>query len=79
MVPPQSAISTTELIVLQARQLHKRPEDLDTIQVHIIKAHFTFICQFKKKYANMIRTYQFTPSDLVLPCSSPKLMRRGIP
>jgi hypothetical protein len=28
------------------------------------------ICQFKKKYANMIHTYQFAPGDLVLVCNS---------
>jgi hypothetical protein len=41
MVLPQSAMSTTELIALRARQLQKRPEDLDTIWDRIIKAHFT--------------------------------------
>jgi hypothetical protein len=66
MVLPQSAMSTTDLIVLRACQLQKRPEDLDTIWDHVIKARFTSICQFKKRYANTIRTYQFTPSDLVL-------------
>jgi hypothetical protein len=66
MVPLQSAMSTTELIALRARQLQKRPEDLDTIQDRIIKARFTSIRQFKKKYTNMICIYQFAPSDLVL-------------
>jgi hypothetical protein len=66
MVLPQSAMSTTELIALQAHQLQKQPEDLNTIQDHVIKAHFTSICQFKKKYANTIHTYQFAPGDLVL-------------
>jgi hypothetical protein len=66
MVPPQSAMSTTELIALRAHQLQKRPEDLDTIRDCVIKAHFTSICQFKKKYANTICAYQFAPGDLVL-------------
>jgi hypothetical protein len=66
MVLLQSAMSTTKLIVLQARQLQKQPEDLDTIRDHVIKAHFTSIHQFKKKYANTIRAYQFAPGDLVL-------------
>jgi hypothetical protein len=66
MVPPQSAMSTTELIVLRAHQLQKRPEDLDTIRDRIIKARFTSIRQFKKKYANTIRAYQFTPGNPVL-------------
>jgi hypothetical protein len=66
MVPPQSAMSTTELIALRAYQLQKRPEDLGTIRDRIIKAHFTFIHQFKKKYANTIHAYQFTPGNLVL-------------
>jgi hypothetical protein len=66
MVPLQSAMSTTELIVLQARQLQKRPEDLDAIWDRVIKACFMSIWQFEKKYANMIRAYQFNPGDLVL-------------
>jgi hypothetical protein len=70
MVPPQSAMTTTELIALRARQLQKRPEDLDTIRDRVIKAHFTSIRQFKKKYANMICAYQFAPGDLVLVCNS---------
>jgi hypothetical protein len=48
MVPPQSAMSTTELIALRARLLQKQPEDLDTIWDRIIKAHFTSIRQFKR-------------------------------
>jgi hypothetical protein len=59
-------MSTTELIALRARQLQKRPEDLDTIRDRVIKARFTSIRQFKKKYANMIRAYQFAPGDLIL-------------
>jgi hypothetical protein len=66
MVLPQSAMMTTELVALRAQQLQKRPEDLDTIQDRIIKARFTSICQFKKKYTNTIRAYQFAPSNLVL-------------
>jgi hypothetical protein len=66
MVPLQSAMSTTELIALRARELQKRPEGLDTIWDHVIKAHFTSIRQFKKKHANTIRTYQFAPGNLVL-------------
>jgi hypothetical protein len=70
MVPPQSAMSTTELIVLRARQLQKQPEDLDTIRDRVIKARFTSIRQFKKKYTNTIHAYQFTPGGLVLVCNS---------
>jgi hypothetical protein len=66
MVPPQSAMSTTEFITLQARQLQKQPEDLNAIQDQVIKARFTSIRQFKKKYTNTIHTYQFNPGDLVL-------------
>jgi hypothetical protein len=69
MAPLQSAMSTTKLIALQAHQLQKQPEDLDTIRDRVIKARFTSIHQFKKKYTNMIRAYQFAPSDLVLVCN----------
>jgi hypothetical protein len=70
MVLPQSAMSTTKLIAFQACQLQKQPEDLDTIQDRVIKARFTSIHQFKKKYANTICAYQFAPGDLVLVCNS---------
>jgi hypothetical protein len=66
MVPPQSAMTTTELVALRARQPQKRQEDLDTIWDQVIKARFTSIHQVKKKYANMIHAYQFVPSNLVL-------------
>jgi hypothetical protein len=48
-------MSTSELIALRAGQLQEWPEDLDTIRDRVIKAHFTSIRQFKKKYTNMIR------------------------
>jgi hypothetical protein len=40
--------------------------DIDTIRDRVIKARVTSIRQFKKKYANTIRTYQFAPGNLVL-------------
>jgi hypothetical protein len=38
MVLPQSAMMTTELVVLQAQQLQKRPKDLDIIWDQVMKA-----------------------------------------
>lgn len=66
MVPPQSDMTTTELIALRARQLEKRQPDLDRIHDRVLRARFASIRQFEKKYTETIRTYKFKVGDLVL-------------
>jgi hypothetical protein len=66
LVPPQSAMTTPELLALRARQLQKRPEDLADIHARILKARFASVQQFEKKYAHSIKTYEFITGDMVL-------------
>src|SRR6202795_4653878 len=66
LVPPQSAMSTTDLVALHARQLQKREEDLVAIHDRVMRARFASVRQFEKKYINTICEYQFSTRDLVL-------------
>lgn len=66
MVPPQSVMSSADLITLRARQLEKRPEDLAAIHDRVLRSRFASAKQFEKKYAHSIRTYKFLTGALVL-------------
>jgi hypothetical protein len=66
MVPAQDAMSTSDLIALRARQLQKRPEDLEQVKQRVIKARFDSIRNYEAKFANTIKTYDFKPGNLVL-------------
>ena len=66
MVPPQSEMTTTELIALRARQLEKRQDDLAEIHDRVLQARFASIRQFEKHYAHSIKTYRFATGNLVL-------------
>jgi len=64
--PPDSAMSTTALIALRARQLQKRQEDLDNVKERVVKARFASAKDFEAKYANTIRNYEFEKGNLVI-------------
>ena len=66
LVPPQSGMTSTDLLALRARQLQKRPTDLADIHARVMKARFSSVRQFEKKYANSIKTYEFSVGDMVL-------------
>jgi hypothetical protein len=66
MVPTQDAMTTTDLIVLRARQLRRREADLDTVKERLTKSRFASARQFEQKYANTIKVFDFEPGNLVL-------------
>ena len=66
LVPPQSEMTSADLLVLRARQLQKRPTDLADIHARVMKARFSSVQQFEKKYTNSIKTYEFSVGDMVL-------------
>jgi hypothetical protein len=66
MVPKQDTMTTPELIALRARQLRKRPEDLDAIKERVLKSRYASVRQFEEKFANTIHNYDLRPGDLVL-------------
>lgn len=59
-------LKTEDLISLRARQLEKRPEDLEMIKQRVLKARYESIAQFEKENANLIVDYDFKPGSLVL-------------
>jgi len=62
--------STESLIVYQAKQLQKHPEELRDIAARILKAHQQSVAQFVKSHATTIHDYDFQKSSLVLVCNS---------
>ncbi|KAJ8453582.1 hypothetical protein ONZ45_g19657 [Pleurotus djamor] len=64
--PPSSNFSTADLIAYRARQLRKRPEDIEDLRVKILKSRIQSIEQFEKKFAANIHDYDFKPGALVL-------------
>ncbi|KAL4257831.1 Gypsy Retrotransposon Integrase-like protein [Pleurotus pulmonarius] len=67
LVPlPSTQLSTTELIELRARQLRKRPEDIEIMRQKILKGRIASIEQFERRFASNIHDYDFKPGDLVL-------------
>ena len=53
----EKALSYTNLIAIYACQLEKWESDLAAMKYHVLKAHYTFITQFKKENVNLIRDY----------------------
>lgn len=67
LVPlPSTQLSTAELIELRARQLRKRPEDIEIMRQKILKGRIASIEQFERRFASNIHDYDFKPGDLVL-------------
>ncbi|KAJ8463434.1 hypothetical protein ONZ45_g17581 [Pleurotus djamor] len=63
---PSSTISTSELLALRARQLQKRPEDLERVREHVVKNRLASLDDYFKRFAKTIKSYDFKPGDLVL-------------
>jgi hypothetical protein len=59
-------VSTDSLIAIRARQLQKRPEDLESMKRLIWEQRRKNAGLFAKKNKNIIRDFDFTPGKLVL-------------
>lgn len=67
MHPPiDHAMSTEELLALRARQLQRRPEDLEMYRDKVIKARQASVDQFVKRNAHSIKAQTFVPGNLVM-------------
>ena len=67
LVPRQDfGISTEDLIALRARQLAKRPEDIEMMRDTVTKARCKSLEQFEKRHASRIIDFDFKPGALVL-------------
>ena len=59
-------MSTEELIALRARQLSKRPEDLDRMREYVTESRRKNLERFEKIHASRIIDFDFKPGALVL-------------
>lgn len=62
----QPWMSTEDLIEVRARQLQKRPEDLEAMAQRMKIARMNSVKEFEKRFANTIHDYNITPGTLVL-------------
>ncbi|KDQ09751.1 hypothetical protein BOTBODRAFT_116724 [Botryobasidium botryosum FD-172 SS1] len=67
LAPPiSSSLSTTDLISIRARQLQKRPADLEQIHARVWDARYKSARQFEEVFKNTIHDFDFKPGTLVL-------------
>ena len=59
-------LSPTDLLAARARQLLKRPEDLERARQLVLKARFNSVKAFEELYRNSIKNFDFDLGDLVL-------------
>jgi len=64
--PPDSALSTEDLITRRAITLQKRSEDLTRIYSNVYKARREAASRFEKEHKATIKNYDFKRGDLVL-------------
>ena len=67
LAPKQDfGISTAELISIRARQLSKRPEDLERMREIVTKSRQRNIKRFEQEHASRVVDFDFKPGALVL-------------
>jgi hypothetical protein len=64
--PPESVLSTTELIARRAITLQKRRDQLEELYSHVYEARLQAALRFEREYATTIRDFNFQRGDLVL-------------
>ena len=64
--PMDAPVSEAELLAARARQLQKRPEDLEQMKEKIWNARKMSAKRFEKTFERSIRTDSFEPGSLVL-------------
>jgi len=64
--PPNSILSTTDLIARRAIALQKRHEHLSTLHSKVFEARLKAAVRFEKEHALMVRDFNFKLGDLVL-------------
>ena len=64
--PPESLLSTTDLVAHRAVALQKQQEDLARLRDRVHKTRNRAALQFKRHHSHMIRDFNFKAGDLVL-------------
>lgn len=67
LCPPISAeLTTDDLLAFRARQLQKRPADLQRIKSEVYQSRLNAACKLESRFRHTIRSFQFDKGDLVL-------------
>ena len=66
MPPPDSSLSTEDLIVRRAIALQKRSEDLERLHSRVYEARKEAAIRFEKEHRTAIKNFDFKPGRLVL-------------
>ena len=66
LLPPESVLSTTELITRRAIALSKRAADLERLKSKVYEARLKAAARFEQEHAHTIQEYNFKLGDLVL-------------
>jgi hypothetical protein len=64
--PPDSILSTTDLISRRSIALQKRREDLERLHSKVLQARLQAAIRFEKEHSHTIRDFDFKLGDLVL-------------
>lgn len=64
--PPDSVLSTTDLLAQRARELQKRLEDLEAMWQRVFTQRKDWVARLELEHASRIRNFDFQPGSLVL-------------
>ena len=64
--PPESTLTTTELILCHAMQLQKCRDQMGKLQDKVYEACIQAATRFKKEHSHTLKEFDFKPGDLVL-------------
>ena len=66
LLPPDSILSTTDMIARRALSLQKRREDLATLHSKVFRARLAAAVRFERDHQHTIRDFNFKLGDLIL-------------
>ena len=64
--PPDASLTTEDLIAMRARQLQKRPEDIERMREKVVRSRIASLQEFERRFAKTIKDFNFQPGQLVL-------------
>src|SRR5271156_6402717 len=64
--PPESTLTTTELILRRAMQLQKCRDQMGKLQDKVYEARIQAATRFEKEHSHTLKEFDFKPGDLVL-------------
>lgn len=64
--PPDTTLTTEQLISMRARQLQKRPDDIERMREKVIRSRIASLEEFERRFARTIKDFNFLPGQLVL-------------